>query len=180
MTRLRPLHTLLMNRTRPLALALLVACGAPGPGTSTAASTGDLPPSGSTGATTGADVSTEQATSAPVACPGTHSRVGWRAELATYHHGVAGTAEIRDDCTISVTDFTYDGTGIDVRFYGGTNEDYAGGFALSDNLLKSGGYAGESVVLTLPAGRSLDDLDGISVWCVDVEIDFGSGVFAAP
>jgi len=174
MKELRPLHTPRMNRTRPLALALLVGCGAPEPSTST---------SGSTGATTGPDgsaVSTEPTTSAPAGCPGTHSRVGWRAELATYHHGVAGTAEILDDCTIAVTDFTYDGTGIDVRFHGGTNEDYAGGFALSDNLLKSGGYAGESLVLTLPEGRSLDDLDGISVWCVDVEIDFGSGVFAAP
>ena len=46
--------------------------------------------------------------------------------------------------------------------------------ALPDNLLKSGGYAGESIAL------GLDDLDGISVWCVAVEIDLGSGVFAAP
>ena len=33
-------------------------------------------------------------------------------------HDVGGTARSIDDCTIEITDFTYDGTGIDVRLYG--------------------------------------------------------------
>jgi hypothetical protein len=31
--------------------------------------------------------------------------------------------------------------------------------------------------LTLPEGRTLDELDGISIWCVAVGVDFGSGRF---
>ena len=161
-------------------LAPLFACADPDPvsGSSDAATT-MADESGSTsdgpGSTSGGP-----ATTGASGCAATHLRVGWRAELVENYHGVAGTAEIVDDCTIVVSAFTYDGTGLDVRFYGALDEDYADGFAVSDNLLKPGGYAGETVVLTLPPERSLDDLDGLSVWCIDVEIDFGSGVFTAP
>ena len=41
------------------------------------------------------------------------------AELEEYFHDVSGTAEIVDDCTVIIHDFTYDGTGLDVRIYGG-------------------------------------------------------------
>ena len=51
---------------------------------------------------------------------------------------------------------------------------------MSDDLVKSGGYSGETVYARLPDGMTMDDLDGISVWCVDVAIDFGSGLFSAP
>ena len=37
-----------------------------------------------------------------------------------------------------------------------------------------------ALILTIPQGYALGDLDGLSVWCVDVSIDFGSGVFAPP
>lgn len=183
------MHSSPMRRPSLFAVVVVVvaACGDlnPGPGTSETTgdppgtSTGD-PPGTSTGGATEVDTSSTSATSAPAGCPDTDPRVGWRATFATHHHGVAGTAEIRDDCTIVVSDFTYDGTGLDVRFYGGKDGDYAGGFALSDDLLRPGGYSGETLVLTLPEDRTLGDLDGLSVWCVDVGIDFGSGLFAAP
>lgn len=113
----------------------------------------------------------------PGGCGSTHPRVGQVAELQDFFHGVGGTAEILDDCTIEIRDFTYDGTGIDVLLYGGLGGDYDNGFGIGDQLIKAGGYAGDTLTFTLPQGRTFDDLDGVSVWCVTVGVDFGSGMF---
>jgi cytochrome c len=113
----------------------------------------------------------------PSGCDSTHPRVGQTASLVTRFHGTTGTATIVDDCTIVVEDFGYDGTGIDVRFYGGLGGDYDSGFAISDDLLRVGGYSGETLTLTLPAGRTLDEMDGISLWCVAAGVSFGDGLF---
>jgi hypothetical protein len=32
--------------------------------------------------------------------------------------------------------------------------------------------------ITLPSGRSLDEVDGLSVWCVPVGVSFGDGLFS--
>lgn len=116
----------------------------------------------------------------PQNCQATDYRVGWIADLETSFHNVGGRAEIVDDCTVVIHDFTYDGTGIDVRIYGGVGGDYDNGYAMTDDLLLPGGYNGVLLEAVLPEGRTLDDLEGISVWCVDVGIDFGSGVFYPP
>ncbi|MCA9662445.1 MAG: DM13 domain-containing protein [Myxococcales bacterium] len=113
-------------------------------------------------------------------CPTTSARIGWVAALSNNFHGVGGTAEIVDDCTVVISNFTYDGTGIDVRIYGAQGGDYDNGFPMTGDLLKAGGYNGATLVATLPDGESMDALDGISVWCVDVGVDFGSGAFAPP
>lgn len=157
-----------MTRALLLALSLLAAC-------SDEDTTSDA-----TTDTTGEPPTTDTTGEPPATCPQTHPMVGWRAELATFQHKVSGTAEILDDCTIQVTQFNYDGTGLDVRFYGGKAGDYAAGFAMSDDLLRTGGYTDETMTLTLPDGVTLSDLDGLSVWCVEVGVDFGSGTFAAP
>lgn len=118
---------------------------------------------------------------APGECASTHPKVGHVAELSTFFHGVQGTATIVDDCTIRIDDFFFDGNGIDVRIYAGLGGDYDGGFAITDDLFNfPTGYSGATVYGVLPDGLTLDDLDGISVWCVDVAVDFGSGMFAAP
>ncbi|MFW2389309.1 MAG: DM13 domain-containing protein [Polyangiales bacterium] len=115
-------------------------------------------------------------------CESTHSKIGQVAELQTFAHQVSGTAVIVDDCTIRVDDFVYDGTGVDVRFYSGLGGNYIGGFSMSEmDLRRAGGYDGsESVYAQLPDGRTLDELDGISVWCVPVAASFGDGLFASP
>ncbi len=113
-------------------------------------------------------------------CAATHPHVGWTATLSTNYHNVGGTAEIVDDCTIRITNFTFEGAGIDVRIYGAKNGDWANGFAMTGNLVRSTPYDGETLIATVPAGHTLDDLDGISVWCTDVDVDFGSGTFSAP
>ncbi len=41
-----------------------------------------------------------------------------------------GRATITDDCTITLTNFFYDGNGIDVRFYGALGKDFVRGFPI--------------------------------------------------
>jgi len=115
-------------------------------------------------------------------CDSTHPNVGQVAELDTFAHDVSGTAVIVDDCTIRVDDFVFDGGGIDVRFYSGLGGNYVGGFSMSENdLRRPEGYDGtETVYAQLPEGRTLDELDGISVWCVPVAQSFGDGLFQDP
>lgn len=110
-------------------------------------------------------------------CPRTHEKIGKTATFETHFHDVAGTAEIVDDCTIMVTDFNYDGTGIVVEMYAGKNRSFYDGFAVSGNLERNSAYAGETLRLTLPEGKTLDDLDSLSVWCVDVAVSFGDAMF---
>jgi mono/diheme cytochrome c family protein len=127
----------------------------------------------------GTDAGTDaMADAGPSGCEATHPRVGQTATLSMDFHRTTGTARIVDDCTIVIEDFGYDGTGIDVRFYGALGRDYDAGFPISEDLLRSGGYSGETLTLTLPEGRTLDDMDSISLWCVDVGVSFGDGVFA--
>ena len=114
-------------------------------------------------------------------CASTHPKIGQNAQLNTLAHGVSGTATIIDDCTVRIDAFNYDGQGINVRIYGGANNQYEtsnGGFALSgNNLLRNTPYNNESITVTLPAGKTFDDLDGISVWCVPIGVSFGDGQF---
>jgi len=116
------------------------------------------------------------------ACEATHPNIGQVAELQTFAHRVSGTAVIVDDCTIRVDAFEFDGGGVDVRFYGGLGGNYNSGFSMSEqDLRRTGGYDGtETVYAQLPEGRTLDELDGISVWCVPVAASFGDGLFMEP
>lgn len=117
----------------------------------------------------------------PSDCDATHPRVGWTTELSMLFHDVAGTATIVDDCTIVVEDFFFDGNGIDVQMYAATDGNYTQGFSISGQLYNfPTGYHGDTLTLTLPEGPTLDEVDGISVWCVAVGVSFGDGLFAAP
>jgi len=134
------------------------------------------PPDAGMGDTATGDTGTVD--TGPSGCTSTHARVGQTATISTLFHRTMGTARIVDDCTIVVEGFGYDGTGIDVRFYGGLGGDYGGGFAISDDLIRAGGYDGETLTLTLPGGRTLDEMDGLSLWCVAAGVSFGDGQFA--
>ena len=114
-------------------------------------------------------------------CDETHEKVGWTAELETKQHNVGGTARIVDDCTVVIENFTYDGRGINVRLYGAaTHGEYTEGYPMTEDLVRDSAYTGERLVATLPDDKTLDDLGGVSVWCVDVGVDFGSAEFTAP
>lgn len=111
-------------------------------------------------------------------CDADHPMVGWTAELSTLQHDVSGTVTILDDCTAEITDFDFDGQGIDVRLYGAVGGDYDNGFPMTDDLVRQGGYSEDTVLAGLPAGMTWDDADSVSIWCVDFAIDFGSGSFS--
>jgi len=111
-------------------------------------------------------------------CDSTHPDIGKSAQLSLFAHNVGGTATIIDDCTVEITNFTFDGQGIDIRFYGGVGGDYSMGFSMSEeDLRRSEGYNGVTVYAQLPVGNTFNDIDGISVWCVPVGISFGDGIF---
>jgi hypothetical protein len=112
-------------------------------------------------------------------CDSTHAMVGWVADMPLGFHASSGTATIIDDCTIEVTQFNFDGGGVVVHFYGGAGGDYRNGFAISENIFGTV-YSNETVILTLPAGRTFDDMDSISVWCVEFGVSFTDAMFVAP
>lgn len=124
---------------------------------------------------TGEEVDLSQPT-AQSGCGASHARVGQSLTFATNAHAVAGTATIVDDCTIRFDDFSFDGGGIDVHVLGGTGGTFADGVDLSINMVGTA-LDGGSAVLGLPAGVTLDDFDGLSVWCVPVGFSFGDGQF---
>lgn len=107
-------------------------------------------------------------------CGSDHPKVGQSAVLIERFHDVNGTARIVDNCTIVVEDFHYDGEGIVVEFYAGNNGNY--GFSISENI-KGTRYTGQDFTIRLDDSVSLDDFNGISVWCVEVGISFGDGLF---
>jgi mono/diheme cytochrome c family protein len=114
-------------------------------------------------------------------CAKTHPKIGWYADLATYAHGVKGRATMTDDCTITLSGFFYDGNGIDVRLYGAQGFRFASGFQVGAPLYRPGQpYVDVTMPMALPSGKTLDDLDSVSVWCVAAHHDFGSGMFRAP
>ncbi len=114
-------------------------------------------------------------------CDSTSPRIGETAILDGFSHDVAGTATIVDDCTIEIEDFVFDGGGINIQIYGALGGEFdpapaGSGFSMSGNLLGQA-FDGETLTVQLPADRTLDDIDSISVWCVPVGADFGSGDF---
>ncbi len=115
-------------------------------------------------------------------CTSDHAKIGQTAELSTLFHAVAGTAVIVDDCTIEIRNFSFDGGGINVHVYAGTNQQFhtsQGGFSLKSGLLGTA-YNNATFTITLPDGVSLDDFDSISIWCVPVGVSFGHGQFTTP
>lgn len=149
-----PLHTVraLPPLTAVFALAAsLSACAGPGP--TDAASLADAP--------------------VQEGCGSTHALVGATGVLSERFHDVKGTVTVVDDCTLRVDGFSYDGGGLDVRFYGAPDGDFAAGTAITANLLGQS-YDGDTLTIALPEGVTLDDVKQLSVWCVVAREDFGS------
>ena len=112
-----------------------------------------------------------------VECAADDARVGQSAELRTYFHSVSGTARIVDDCTIVIENFTYDGGGLDVRVYGGTDLSFQDAVILSSDLRRPGGYRNETLTVRFPADVTLDDVRAIAIWCIVVDANFGDAEF---
>ena len=109
-------------------------------------------------------------------CGSTSNKIGKSATLLTRSHRVSGKATVVDDCTIEITNFNYDGGGAQTVFaYGGLAGNYGAGFAIGSNL-KGTVFTNQTLKLTLKAG-DIDKMDGLSIWCSDVKISFGDGLF---
>jgi hypothetical protein len=129
----------------------------------------------------GSDPVTAPVAAAPVSnaattCTKLSPKIGQTATLSTRSHGVTGTAKVVDDCTIEITNFNYDGGGLpDVFFYGAKSSNYANGFAIGENQFGKK-QTNSAIKLTLK-DKELDNLDGISLWCVRAGVSFGDGLF---
>ncbi|WP_144207985.1 DM13 domain-containing protein [Shewanella donghaensis] len=111
-------------------------------------------------------------------CTKTHAKIGWTGMFETFAHNVSGKATIVDDCTIVIEQFDYDGLGPDVYFYGAIANDYVGSSAFSmGNKLNGQSYANAQLTIKLPKSMTMDDLTGMSVWCVDFNANFGQVTF---
>merc|ERR1712080_497442 len=109
-------------------------------------------------------------------------------------HDIAGTAYALDDKTILIKDFTYDGQGPDAFLLAGTS----GRPSKSGDVVLPYPYTGETfnytdkgipilgrftgskdITLTLPPGKTVDQLKWLSVWCRDFTVNFGHVNFPA-
>jgi hypothetical protein len=124
----------------------------------------------------GDDPAASTAPSATGCTPSANSKVGKSARLRTLSHLVSGTATVVDSCTIEITNFSYDGLGLAKVFvYGGLAGNYRQGFPIGPNL-RGTVYTGQTLRVTLNAG-DIDKLDGISIWCIDANANFGDATF---
>lgn len=110
------------------------------------------------------------------ACTATHAKVGASGILSELDHDVSGSVTVIDDCTLLVTNFNYDGRGPAVYFYAGTdgayNPDTSDAFRIS-GLLTGSPASNDQILLKLPDGKTLDDFNGVSVWCEAISASFG-------
>lgn len=111
-----------------------------------------------------------------------YARAGWQATLTTYAHGVSGTVTIVDANTFRVDNFHYDGGGVNVHFIVAPSESdfYTSNHIVTARNFLGTAFNGGSVTIDLPAGRTLDGQNAVSLWCIPFTSDFGSGSFAAP
>jgi Electron transfer DM13 len=116
-------------------------------------------------------------TPSAIACGGkTSAKVGKTLNFSTRGHGVSGTATVIDDCTIQLSNFNYDGGGLqDVYVWGAKGGNYNGGFRIGSNLFGTP-RSNATLTVTLQAG-DIDKLDGISIWCEGARVSFGDGLF---
>lgn len=122
------------------------------------------------------DLSVDMAQSS---CGKTHPRVGQSAALQPCSHGVTGKVTIVDDCTLQFDNMVYPANGVDVRVYAGKlvnnfvnfNPNTGTGNAISRDF-HTLALNNESFTVRLPAGKTLDDVDQVSIWCVRFTIDF--------
>jgi len=108
--------------------------------------------------------------------PSTNLAVGRSSEFSNFAHDISGTLTVIDDRTLEITDFNYDGGGVVVFFYNGIDGDYTNGQPFGSQL-NGRPFVDETITLTIPDNLTLDDFNGISVWCVPFSANFGDAQF---
>jgi hypothetical protein len=111
-------------------------------------------------------------------CTKEHEKIGHTGFFSTFAHNVSGKATIIDDCTIEISQFSYDGGGPDVYFYGAIDHEYTSVDAFPMGQKLNGKiYDNARILIKLPQNKSLDDLNGLSVWCTEFQANFGQVEF---
>jgi len=111
-------------------------------------------------------------------CGSEHALVGAATTLETRFHSVAGNVTVLDDCTIEVSDFTFDGQGISVHAVLARDPGFESFDVISEDLRPDGPYDAETLTLPLREGMTLDGVTHFSIWCVPAGESFGDGEFS--
>jgi len=108
--------------------------------------------------------------------------VGWTAELQAHAHGVSGTAEILEDGLLEIRDFSYDGQGVNARWFLETSgEAFRGDYELpGGNQVRDAPYDGETLLFEVPAEAQEGSWNQLTLWCIPFETSFGDGEFQPP
>ncbi len=86
--------------------------------------------------------------------------IGWTATFETLPHDVAGTAEIVDEETIELRDFTFDGGGVNARlFLVAAGARFSDDFELTDNLVGTV-YDGDTFTVDIPDDAPFEESAG--------------------
>jgi len=119
-------------------------------------------------------------------------------DFKTLQHDVSGKIYAKDEKTLVIYNFKYDGNGPDAFFWIGKtgtpkNTDEASTYILGEKKNYAyrddaapvlGAYDGQDITLTLPDGWKMNDIKWISVWCRKFSVNFGELVipegFKAP
>jgi len=120
-----------------------------------------------------------QANPAPVAqtCESTSPLVGQTEQLRVSQlYGISGDVTIVSDCQIQISNFFYNGLGPNVSVYGGIDGNYRNGVNLSVPL-NGRAWEGETLNLFLPEGSTFNEINSISIWCFEFDVDFSSARF---
>ena len=111
-------------------------------------------------------------------CAAEHALVGAVTTLETRFHNVAGNVTVLDDCTIEITDFSFDGQGISVHAVLARDPDFESFDVISEDLRADGPYDAATLTLPLREGMTLDEVTHFSIWCVPAAASFGDGEFS--
>ncbi|WP_435624421.1 DM13 domain-containing protein [Flagellimonas sp.] len=110
-------------------------------------------------------------------CTSTHPLVGESRRLrVSTSYGISGRVTVISDCEIQLTNFFYNGSGPAVSVYGGTNGNFEDGISLSEPI-QGRRFEDETLSVFLPEGTTLDEINSISIWCFQFNIDFSSASF---
>ena len=115
-------------------------------------------------------------------CDENNLKPGYTGTFSTLAYEVSGKVTVIDNCTLEVSMFTYvDGGAPAVQLYGGNNGIFVGPDAFGMGPRFDGRVLrNETLIVDLPAGKTVEDFDSISVWCFDFNADFGNLRLEAP
>lgn len=112
-------------------------------------------------------------------------------DFQNYAHGINGEVFMKDQKTLVIKGFTYDGAGPDAFFWAGTSQapssvgtilpyPFDGKFYEYEDQsapILSKRFNGEEIVLTLPETLKATDIKWLSVWCRAFQVNFGDLTF---